>query len=927
MDSLFTLASAAWRHYADLRKRRAALDLAARVPFFVDEAHRPFEQIRRQAEAAQYDVDPSPYIPPAPPPSPESVAGNGWQWGYTTAIGIADAAAEVLRTALGLASAEDLTALSAAVEEVARQRSVVTAARQSTDGIWETDPALHGLTPDRSYWRFRLLAYRRAVLGLVGDDEERLRQYAAERGLPDATLGLLLARDGGQGRDTRTAVVAIVETLVGSLDRVGAVAASRLGSGSPVLRAWLPMLTLPDGERADQVATLLQRLLALDVAVWLVADGPATGTSLPIKLLQLSLQTTHPWVVHSTAPDDKAAGMGLARFGGFLKRSWRMNDWFWGRLDAAAVLCRMVLDPERLRRVGMILGADRLDPTALHELARLELTTLTEGLLGDEPLPPEMARLHDAALKELADALGDHTSAPQLPSLAAFAAYPLQARIALEELPVIASAIAQDRVEGASPRSRGERFLAGEAGLCEEVRTHIPGGAGWLALGSRALVAFDAAGVGREPLGDEAGSDALVRTTTKAAGSMATLVDSPRFGVKAIRPVTSAIRGAALLPYWIVNGLAGGAPLARFLATLGLVAGALLLALGLFGVLGWAGPVGGLVGAATMLAAVGYSALRTGSLLHGVALLGPVVPLVAFALDSAPDTDGGNTAGGLIAVLVLVAALYLLGRMPWPLRSPRALTHTEGFQRAVRRWVTAVAIAGLVVLAWVAGSDAWHRHGNRSLAIALSVAALALGWLLADRCSRGLRRWRPGAESVRLRGTPRGSIAGPFLWEPVDDPHGVAASWAAVYGAVYLGAAWVLTLVADSEGGTDPRTWNWVSAALAAWSVLAVVLLLVAPILLSRRSWRRSRDLVQAGGPLVDDTGQELLRRLVQLDAASWHFCRPTRGRAGPSRATATAELSLTGPGQRLREHLALVSARRAGVPTRRGTARPRSTG
>ena len=128
-----------------------------------------------------------------------------------------------------------------------------------------------------------------------------------------------------------------------------------------------------------------------------------------------------------------------------------MNDWFWGRLDAAAVLCRMVLDPERLRRVGMILGADRLDPTALYELARRELTTLTEGLLGDEPLPPEMARWHDAALKELADALGDHTSAPQLPSLAAYAAYPLQARIALEELPVIASAIAQDRVEGASP--------------------------------------------------------------------------------------------------------------------------------------------------------------------------------------------------------------------------------------------------------------------------------------------------------------------------------------------------------------------------------------------------------------------------------------------------------------------------------------------
>ena len=187
-----------------MRKRRAALDLAARVPFFVEEAHRPFEQIRRQAEAAQYqDVDPSPYIPPAPPPSPESVAGNGWQWGYTTAIGIADAAAEVLRTALGLASAEDLTALSAAVEEVARQRSVVTAGPpEHRRHLGDRPPHCTGSTPDRAYWKFRLVAYRRAVLGLGGDDEQRLRQYAAERGIPEATLGLLLARDGGQGRDT-----------------------------------------------------------------------------------------------------------------------------------------------------------------------------------------------------------------------------------------------------------------------------------------------------------------------------------------------------------------------------------------------------------------------------------------------------------------------------------------------------------------------------------------------------------------------------------------------------------------------------------------------------------------------------------------------------------------------------------------------------
>lgn len=37
-------------------------------------------------------------------------------------------------------------------------------------------------------------------------------------------------------------------------------------------------------------------------------------------------------------PDDKLSGDELAHFGAFLKRSWRANDWLWGRLDAATTL-------------------------------------------------------------------------------------------------------------------------------------------------------------------------------------------------------------------------------------------------------------------------------------------------------------------------------------------------------------------------------------------------------------------------------------------------------------------------------------------------------------------------------------------------------------------------------------------------------------
>ena len=43
----------------------------------------------------------------------------------------------------------------------------------------------------------------------------------------------------------------------------------------------------------------------------------------------------------------KVAGTQLGHFGGFLKRSWRANDWMWGRLDAATHLCRILVMHER----------------------------------------------------------------------------------------------------------------------------------------------------------------------------------------------------------------------------------------------------------------------------------------------------------------------------------------------------------------------------------------------------------------------------------------------------------------------------------------------------------------------------------------------------------------------------------------------------
>jgi patatin-related protein len=49
-------------------------------------------------------------------------------------------------------------------------------------------------------------------------------------------------------------------------------------------------------------------------------------------------------------PGEKLAGLQLGHFGGFLKRSWRANDWMWGRLDAIDHITQMLLAPGRLAR-------------------------------------------------------------------------------------------------------------------------------------------------------------------------------------------------------------------------------------------------------------------------------------------------------------------------------------------------------------------------------------------------------------------------------------------------------------------------------------------------------------------------------------------------------------------------------------------------
>ena len=52
--------------------------------------------------------------------------------------------------------------------------------------------------------------------------------------------------------------------------------------------------------------------------------------------------------------------MQLHHFGAFYKRSWRANDWMWGRPDGAGWLVHVLLDPRRILRVVHARVGDRL---------------------------------------------------------------------------------------------------------------------------------------------------------------------------------------------------------------------------------------------------------------------------------------------------------------------------------------------------------------------------------------------------------------------------------------------------------------------------------------------------------------------------------------------------------------------------------------
>lgn len=911
-----SLAAALYPHYRRLRRWRAARDLARRAvepPVGEAGVANPlpagwgYERVRRAAENAQDQWRsrwgrPSPYTPSDEPRLGEPEPARGWRWGLTTALGVAEAGADLVRRLVWVTTGADYDKVVAARTRISELMSLLRESRALTDAVW-ADPLVSALQPNESYWSMRLASYERLMSEPVDDQRlvatinqvartEALTQgavLAPGSGVAELTERLtnLLVTDAAPpasaGDTVRGHVMAVVEALgpvLGVLDRYcsGQPGTVPPRSDAADLHRWRDVL-VPDGVPLGD-DDLLTRLLQIEIAATTLGDEVTTGATLPVEIAQLSAQTVNAFATYTRTGEDKLGGMSVNRFGGFLKRSWRVNDWTWGRVDAASHLCRVVLQPARVRRTAQLAGyLPVLSSVAPAEtLARAAaIDTVTELIQRIFPAEmsadPRIVELQSQAVRELTPVLNPLKPAEDLdaalPALADLFAWALHLEIVPSELPALAGAVRADGVEGANARSYGEVFIKEHDPLLTRLDAHSRGEGGELAPQDRAaaLEAFDRAGIGREPLQQEGTSDQMIRTATTAAAVAASVVDSERSGLTMAKPVTRVVRGAMLLPFWVVTGLTGKGVLGRSFSLLGLAVGAVLLALSLFGALpaGVSGPAAAL-GASAVLAALAIGALRSGTMIHGLVLLTPIVPLVVFAVnrglgqDSAADTSTGIAAGWgaatLLVVIALAAALMVLGSLPattgsvWaaldrladrqrlpPVQSRTgvALVVAQGWRRVhglleslLRLAVWVGLIIGLVALAIWLSRDGWVELTDLATAagswlVVAAIVAVGLGAVASFVLGRQL-------QVLSGRRTDEGEVWG---FQTLTHPAGASAGWAVLYGTGYL------VLAASLSTRDEWLQHDWARAFLATSVVLGLVLVLVVPVWLPLQAMSR----------------------------------------------------------------------------------------
>jgi hypothetical protein len=345
----------------------------------------------------------------------------------------------------------------------------------------------------------------------------------------------------------------------GSLLARDQVAASRLNT-------YLAYLGPGDDPRA--VATKLFDLVATQRAM--LPAGADIEQSL--ELVQVSADTRSLLAPDWQTAQQKLTGMQFHHFGAFYKRSWRANDWMWGRLDGAGWLVHVLLDPRRVRWIVQARaderegGANGPESGAQWFLRKLKALGAPDFPSSGYPLSAsgggsDQYLTADMLLDELGF-LDDSSKAipSSIPWTSLWLAQAWQQRVLDEELDGLANSVIDPQPglkpdwSPASSRTWAKKVLAARSGDAKY-----------------ALLKEDP--VASETFFSDKGSPLMAHTIAKAAATASGAAGSVRQLPGVIKPPLSTLRTLTLGGYQVVS-------LTRGIARWSIIAGAVLLVLG-----------------------------------------------------------------------------------------------------------------------------------------------------------------------------------------------------------------------------------------------------------------------------------------------------------------------------------------------------------
>jgi patatin-related protein len=320
---------------------------------------------------------------------------------------------------------------------------------------------------------------------------------------------------------------------------------SFLGKDSIAATQLMTYLNYLDG--SDTPDSLALKLF--DLAVTQRAMLPAgADIDQPLEFVQLSADTRSLFAPGFQTAQDKLTGMQFHHFGAFYKRSWRANDWMWGRLDGAGWLVHVLLDP---RRVHWIANEKADDLEQNERRAQWFVRKLKDLGAQQFPafgfrLPPaddgsEQQLTEDQVLNELRF-LDDASSPmpPSLPRTSLWLARAWQQQVLDEELDVLAQTVL-------NPNSGKKPDMSPDSSLkWADVVLKTP-------RGEEKYRLLDQDPVAEETFETEDDSPLMKRTIAKAVATAAAALRSVPQLPLVLKPVAIALRGITRSTYRVMS--------------------------------------------------------------------------------------------------------------------------------------------------------------------------------------------------------------------------------------------------------------------------------------------------------------------------------------------------------------------------------------